>query len=105
MRRSSRRSVSIWTSEGRRVMSVSREPQSALRGTGVATPAGMKITDRHRWLLVAGLSSLVAGEIATTVSSTSWRLAAGNDPPEDPTDRDFDWTQALLFGAIAGAVV
>lgn len=65
----------------------------------------MKFTDRHRWLLVAGLSSLVAGELAAKVTSTSWRLAAGNDPPEDPTDRDFDWSQALLFGAVAGALV
>ena len=64
----------------------------------------MKITDRHRWLLVAGVASLVAGQIATTVSSTSWRLAAGNDPPEDPTDKDFDWMPALLFGAAAGAL-
>jgi hypothetical protein len=64
----------------------------------------MQITDRHRWLLVAGLASFAAGQIATRLSATSWRLAAGNDPPEDPTDRDFDWMPALVFGAAAGAV-
>jgi hypothetical protein len=64
----------------------------------------MKITERHRWLIIAGLASFAAGQLATRASSTSWRLAAGNDPPEDPTDKDFDWTPALIFGAAAGAV-
>lgn len=64
----------------------------------------MEITDRHRWLLVAGLASFAAGQIATRMSAASWQLAAGNDPPEDPTDRDFDWVPALVFGAAAGAV-
>jgi hypothetical protein len=63
----------------------------------------MQITDRHRWLVVAGLASFAASQVATRLSAESWRLAAGNDPPEDPTDRDFNWTSALVFGAAAGA--
>jgi hypothetical protein len=64
----------------------------------------MKITERHKWLAVAGIASFAAGQLATRATSASWELAAGNDPPEDPTDRDFDWMPALMFGAIAGAV-
>ncbi|HET9423862.1 MAG TPA: DUF4235 domain-containing protein [Gemmatimonadaceae bacterium] len=71
---------------------------------GVATAPGMKITERQKWLAVAGLASLAAGQLATRATSASWELAAGNDPPEDPTDLDFDWMSALLFGAITGAV-
>jgi hypothetical protein len=64
----------------------------------------MKITERHKWLAIAGLASLAAGEIVSRSMSASYQLAAGNDPPEDPTDRDFDWGPALLFGAMTGAV-
>ena len=64
----------------------------------------MQITDRHRWLIIAGLASFAAGQIATRLSAATWQAAAGNDPPEDPTDRDFDWMPALVFGAAAGAV-
>ena len=65
----------------------------------------MKITDRHRWIAVAGLASFAASQLASQAMSTSWQLAAGDDPPEDPADRGFDWTTALIFGAATGAVV
>jgi hypothetical protein len=65
----------------------------------------MKITDRHRWLVVAGLASVAASQLASQMMSTGWELTAGDEPPEDPTQRNFDWTTALLFGAATGALV
>jgi hypothetical protein len=65
----------------------------------------MKITDRHRWMLVAGAASFAASQLASLAMSRSWQLAAGEDPPQDPVERGFDWTTALLFGAATGAVV
>lgn len=65
----------------------------------------MKISNRQRWLAAAGLSSLAAGQLATWATTASWKGIAGDDPPEDPTEPDFDWPSAILFGALAGAVV
>lgn len=65
----------------------------------------LKITNRHRWLAAAGLSSLAAGHLARWATTASWQGIAGDDPPEDPTEPDFDWPTAVLFGAVAGAMV
>jgi hypothetical protein len=65
----------------------------------------MKITDRHRWLLLAGVASFAASQLASQAMRASWQLASGDEPPEDPADRGFDWTLALVFGAATGAVV
>ena len=65
----------------------------------------MRITERHRWMIIAGLASFAASKIASQAMSASWSLAAGEDPPEDPAERGFDWMPALVFGAVTGAVV
>jgi len=65
----------------------------------------MRMTDRQRWLLLAGVVSFAASQIASEAMSMSFKLAAGDDPPEDPNERGFDWTTAILFGAATGAVV
>lgn len=77
--------------------------ECALPGMLVARDGGMQITDRHRWLLVATLAGFVASKLATQLASATWMVADGNDPPEDPTDRNFAWMPALVFGAAAGA--
>ena len=53
-----------------------------------------QLSERNRWLLIAG-----------EAVSTSWRLAAGDEPPEDPNAREFTWTSALIFSAAAGAII
>jgi hypothetical protein len=65
----------------------------------------LRMTERHRWLMVAGLAGLLATRVAGEAVSASWRLASGEEPPEDPTVRDIDWRAALLFSAAAGALV
>lgn len=72
--------------------------ECALPGILVARDGGMQITDRHRWLLVATLAGFVASKLATQLASATWMVADGNDPPEDPTDRNFAWMPALVFG-------
>lgn len=65
----------------------------------------MRISNRHRWLAAAGLSSLAAAHLATLATTASWKGIAGDDPPDDPTEPNFDWPSAILFGALAGAAV
>jgi hypothetical protein len=65
----------------------------------------MRVTDRQRWLLLAGVASFAASQLASEAMSMSFKLAAGDEPPEDPNERGFDWTTALVFGAATGAVV
>jgi hypothetical protein len=65
----------------------------------------MRVTDRQRWLLLAGVASFAAAQLASEAMSMTFRLAAGDDPPEDPNERGFNWTTALVFGAATGAVV
>lgn len=65
----------------------------------------LRLTERHRWLMVAGLAGIIATRVAGEAVSASWRLASGKEPPEDPTARDLDWRAALLFSAAAGALV
>jgi len=65
----------------------------------------MRVTERQRWVIVAGLASFAASQLASQAISASWKLASGDEPPEDPAERGFDWTTALLFGAATGAVV
>jgi hypothetical protein len=56
-------------------------------------------------MIIAGLASFAASKLASEAMSASWSLASGDDPPEDPAERGFDWTSALVFGAATGAVV
>lgn len=65
----------------------------------------LKLTRRHRWLLVAGVATAVAEHLTDRVVRASWRLAARKDPPEDPALKDVKWTTALLWTAAAGAIV
>jgi hypothetical protein len=64
-----------------------------------------RINEQQRWLIIAGLAGIAATRIAGEAVSTSWRIGAGEEPPEDPTARDLNWTSAILFTAAAGAVV
>jgi hypothetical protein len=64
-----------------------------------------RISKQQRWFFVAGLAGMAASHLTEQAVSASWRLAAGKDPPEDPSYRDVDWGSALLFAAATGAVV
>jgi uncharacterized protein DUF4235 len=64
-----------------------------------------KLTNKHRWFLVAGAAGLAASQVTKHALTASWRLAAGKSPPDDPGYDDVEWPRAIAFTAAAGAVV
>src|SRR4051812_11678144 len=90
-----------------------RAPQKvSASGPGVLAPAALQrpgtmalLKKQHRWFLVAGLAGMAASQLTDQLVSSSWSLAAGKEPPEDPSMSDVDWTSALLFTAATGAIV
>lgn len=43
--------------------------------------------------------------VARNAIQAGWRTAFDRDPPKNPASREVDWRDALLWGAISGAVV
>ena len=64
----------------------------------------MKLTNKHRWMLTAGLTGMVASRLTERLLARSWRAAAGKDPPLDAARNDVDWRTAIVWSATAGAV-
>jgi hypothetical protein len=43
--------------------------------------------------------------LARNALQAGWRKTLGVDPPKNPTSREVSWRDALLWGAVSGAVV
>ncbi len=65
----------------------------------------MRITKRHKWMMVAGVASAVAAPLAERMVAAAWRHAAGEEPPVDVDGRDVDWGRALAWTAASAVVV
>lgn len=65
----------------------------------------MRLTERRKWLLVAGAASAVAAPLAERVVSSLWRRTAGEDPPVDVAADEIEWRQVLAFAAASALVV
>ncbi len=61
----------------------------------------MLLNKRRRWALVAGIAGAAGAQVAEHLITSSWRLAAKKEPPEDPTYDDVDWKSAILWTAAA----
>lgn len=46
-----------------------------------------------------------AGFLARQVLQGGWRAALDREPPKNPSSHEVDWQDALLWGAVSGAVV
>ena len=57
------------------------------------------------WTIVASGTALAMGFAARQALKGSWRLATGEDPPENPAERDVSWGQALAWAGASAAVV
>ena len=64
----------------------------------------MRLTMRHKWMVVAGLASAVAAPLAERAVAAAWRGAAGEEPPVD-VDGDVDWGRAIAWTAASALVV
>jgi hypothetical protein len=58
-----------------------------------------------RWKLLAALSAMAAAQAADKTLTLIWRGATGDLPPTVPEDPDTNWTEALAWAALSGAVM
>ena len=63
----------------------------------------MLLNKRRRWALVAGAAGAAAAQLTEHLLTSSWRLAASKDPPEDPVYEDVDWRSAVMWTVVAAA--
>jgi len=55
-------------------------------------------------LLALG-AAIAATFLARNALQASWRTALDREPPKNPASSEVDWKDALLWGAVSGAVV
>ena len=85
-------------------------PVEKLRGEIVQAADGSETLERN-----PGVSKVEAGiAFAAATAATfltretleaSWRKSTGNAPPKNPASHTISWKEALLWGAISGAVI
>lgn len=67
----------------------------------------MKKNDRQKaaWALVSAGSATLTGLLVFQAMSRSYKAYYSDDPPQDPTARDFSWLEAMVWTAASAAVV
>ncbi len=55
--------------------------------------------------LIAFAVAAGAGLVAREALQGGWRAALDRDPPKNPASHEVDWKDALLWGAMSGALV
>ena len=54
---------------------------------------------------VAFAAALGCTFVARNLIQSGWRATLNREPPKNPTSHEVDWGDALLWGAVSGAVV
>ena len=57
------------------------------------------------WRVLGTGSAVLAGALAQKGLTAAWKLATGDDPPTVPEDPDTDWTEAIVWAVLSGAVL
>lgn len=57
------------------------------------------------WSLATTGAAIGGGIVAKKVAEGGWKFITGNDSPANPEDPDTDWTEAVVFALISGAIV
>jgi Protein of unknown function (DUF4235) len=57
------------------------------------------------WKVLAALSAVAAAQAADRTLTLIWRGATGEKPPTVPEDPQTNWTEALAWAAVSGAVM
>jgi Protein of unknown function (DUF4235) len=57
------------------------------------------------WKVLSGVSAVAAAAAADRALVLIWRGATGDKPPTVPEDPETNWTEALAWAALSGAVM
>jgi Protein of unknown function (DUF4235) len=57
------------------------------------------------WTIFSLVSALVAATAARKALNTSWKLATGKRPPENPADPDVDVWEAVAWATVSGVAI
>jgi hypothetical protein len=57
------------------------------------------------WRVIGIGSAITAGIAARKLTTTTWKIATGNDPPANPQSPDTTWREALSWAVASGAIV
>lgn len=57
------------------------------------------------WKVLGTGSAVLAATFAEKGLTALWRTATGSEPPASPEDPDTDWTQAVTWAVLSGAVI
>jgi hypothetical protein len=57
------------------------------------------------WTALSLLAGLGAAALTRMLLDSSWKVAAGKNPPENPADPDVSFGEAVLWASITGAAV
>lgn len=63
------------------------------------------LSEDASWTLGTTLAGLAAGMVVRKVATEAWRLAAHEDPPENPAANGVSWSEALGWAAATGVFV
>ncbi|MCC9601750.1 DUF4235 domain-containing protein [Stieleria sp. JC731] len=75
------------------------------RLTGHDEPNGRNVGVSPTENLLAYGAAIAATFIARNALQASWRTALDREPPKNPASPEVDWKDALLWGAVSGAIV
>src|SRR6056297_1337611 len=70
-----------------------------------SSPDGTNVGISQAETAVALIAAMGAGAVAQALLKKSWRAVANEEPPKNPAAHDVAWREALLWGALSGAVV
>jgi hypothetical protein len=57
------------------------------------------------WKVLSTMSAIAAAQAANKTLTLVWRGATGDKPPTVPEDPETNWTEALAWAALSGAVM
>jgi hypothetical protein len=57
------------------------------------------------WTVFSLVSALVAAAAARKGLNTSWKVATGKKPPENPADPDVDIWEAVAWATVSGVAI
>lgn len=57
------------------------------------------------WKMLAALAGVTAAALARNVLVAGWERNRGTQPPANPADPSTDWTEAITWAALTGALI
>jgi uncharacterized protein DUF4235 len=57
------------------------------------------------WTVFSLVSALAAAAAARKGLNTSWKVATGKNPPENPADPDVDVKEAIAWAVVSGVAI